>query len=46
MKMCYICNKKSKTQEFIFKNGKWTFVELCINPSCKSYNRYALKTLI
>lgn len=42
MKMCYVCNCKSKAQEFVWRNGKWTFVEVCINQSCKTYNPYIL----
>ena len=42
MKMCYICNRKSKTQEFVWENGKWVFREVCINPRCKTYDPYVL----
>ena len=42
MKMCYVCNRKSKTQEFVWRNGKWNFIEICVNPRCRSYNPYIL----
>lgn len=41
MKMCWICNRRSKTQEFVWnKDGKCEMKEVCINPRCKTYNQY------
>lgn len=40
--MCYICGRKSKTQEFVWQNDKYILKKVCINPKCKSYNPYIL----
>ena len=42
MKMCYICGKYSKIQYFVYKNNKFTLVEKCCNPYCKTYNPYIM----
>lgn len=42
MKMCYICGRCSKIQEFVFKDNKCVLKKICINPRCKTYNPYIL----
>lgn len=42
MKMCYVCGKKSKIQELVWKGGKCILKDVCINPKCKTYNPYIL----
>lgn len=43
MKMCYICNKKSVIQDFVYENGKFVLKERCCNPYCKKYNPYTYR---
>ena len=40
MKTCWVCNRRSVTQEFVWENGKWRFEERCINPNCRRYKPY------
>ena len=40
MKICWICNKRTVTQEFVWEKGVCKMKERCINPYCKRYNSY------
>ena len=41
MKMCWICNTKSRTDFIRFnKDGSVTWTDKCINPNCPTHNRF------
>ncbi len=42
MKMCYVCGKMSKLQEFVWEGGVPVLKERCCNPYCRTYNPYIL----
>lgn len=42
MKTCWICNKRSVIQEFVWENGVCKLRNVCTNPYCRRYNPYIM----
>lgn len=37
---CYICGRKTREQYFEYKNGNFELKDRCLNPSCRSHDKY------